>query len=306
MLDLASLQLFVRACELGSLSKVAADANLALAAVSRRIMLLEAHYGVSLLVRTGRGVEATAGGRALLERARDILQTVSVARADLADFARGLRGSVNLQASTSAITQFLPDDLATFNAICPDIRLDIREAYTAEIIALIHEGTAEVGVVMAGPSIINVSSLPYRRDRLVVVAPWAFERQLTRVKFLDLVDRDFVVMEDSTATTRLLSSVATEAGLPLRLRVKVGSFDAVCRMVQAGFGLGILPRIAAENFEAKMGLRLLDLEDSWAERQMLICTNPMKQLSVAAKRLVDHLYDRANPTSTASAPQEAP
>lgn len=289
MLDLRSLQLFVRAAELGSLSKTADQSNLALAAVSRRITLLEAHYGVELLIRTGRGVEATPAGRALLERAREVLRTVSVARADMSDFAKGLRGTVSLQASTSAITQHLPRDLAAFTAQHPDIRLDIREAYTSEIVAALNEGRAEVGVVVGDPNAAGLTSLPYRRDRLVIVAPAGFSPGVARARFVDLIDHDFVVMEDHTATSRILAAVAAEAGLGLRLRVKVGSFDAVCRMVEEGFGLGVLPRLAARNFEKAMGLRLLELEDDWAERQMRICTNPLNGLSVAAKRLVEHL-----------------
>jgi DNA-binding transcriptional LysR family regulator len=289
MLDLESLRLFIRASELGSLSKAAEDSNLALAAVSRRIALLEAHYGVQLLVRTGRGVELTVAGQALLTRARDILRGISMAQADLSDFAKGLRGAVSLQASTSAITQYLPQDLAAFAALCPDLRVDIREAYSVEIAAAVREGRAEVGVIFANPHVGNLELLPYRHDRLVVVAPKRFQPELTTTRILDLVEHDFVVMEDNTAMTRLLTAAATEAGLVLRLRVKVGSFDAVCRMVQAGFGLGVLPRVAAQNFEATMGLRLIELEDSWAEREMLICTNPHNGLSAAAKRLVAHL-----------------
>ena len=294
MLNLGSLELFVRACDLGSLSKAADQSKLALAAVSRRIGLLESHYGVELLVRTGRGVEPTAAGRALLERARDILRVVNIARADLSDFGKGLRGTVALQASTSAIAQFLPNDLAAFIACCPDIRLDIREAYSSEIVAALREGRADVGVVMAGPDMVNLSTSPYRRDRLVVVAPQDFAPGVCHVSFMDLIEHDFVVMEDHTATTRLLSAMTADSRSPLRLRVKVGSFDAVCRMVQAGFGLGVLPRNAAENYEATLGLRLLELDDPWAERQMLICTNPMNGISVAARRLVTHLEASAS------------
>ena len=66
---------------------------------------------------------------------------------------------------------------------------------------------------------------------------------------------------------------ALDQGLIVRLRVKVGSFDAVCRMVEAGFGIGILPRAAAEKYQDTLGLHLVDIEDPWADRQMLICTN---------------------------------
>jgi DNA-binding transcriptional LysR family regulator len=261
----------------------------AIAALSRRISLLEADLGVALFLRTARGVQLTSAGSTLLKRARDIMQLVAQTRADLSDFRKGLHGTISVMASTSAITQHLPRDLAEFSKSCPDIRLDVSEAYSSEIVAAIRDGSVEVGVIMAGPNVVDLTTTPYRADRLVVVAPRHFWPEVTKVRLADVIDQDLVVMEDSTAMTRLLVSEALKAGFALRLRTKVGSFDAVCRMVQAGFGLAIQPRMAAMQFVATMGLRLMELEDDWAARQMLVCTNPRMGVSAAAKRLVSHL-----------------
>jgi DNA-binding transcriptional LysR family regulator len=225
----------------------------------------------------------------LIERARDIFQQVGLAEADLADYAKGIRGSVRISASTSAITQFLPRDLAGFSRECPDIRLEIREAYTADIAAAIRSGTTEVGIVVAGPNVQGLRSRPCKRDRLVVVAPTRFRPTIGSVRLIDLVAEDFVLMEDHTATTRLLLSVAADEGVSLKIRVKVDSFDAVCRMIQNGFGIGIFPSGAAETFVGAMGLRILHLDEAWAERQMLICSNPLVEPSATASRLIEFL-----------------
>lgn len=292
MLDLQSLHLFVRASELGSLSRAAQASNMALAAVSRRIALLEAFYGVELLKRGGRGVAPTPAGTVLLERARNIIQQISLAEADLSDYAKGLRGTVRLLASTSALTQFLPEDLAQFSEQCPDIRVIVREAYTSDIAAAVRSGDADIGIAMGDRSVEGLTLQAYRRDRLAVVAPMSFRPGLTRVSFADLIGEDFVVMEDNTATTRLLTSVAADQGLALRLRVKVNSFDAVCRMIQSGFGIGILPVGVAEVLVRPMDLRFLELDEVWAERQMLICTGPQAKPNISAVRLAEFLTAR--------------
>jgi DNA-binding transcriptional LysR family regulator len=289
MLDLDSLKIFIRAAEVGSLSKVAEQQNMAIAAVSRRMSLLEAEFGVALLLRTSRGVQLTAAGKMLLPRAKEIMQLEAQARADLSDFGKGLRGAVGVMASTSAITQYLPRDLADFSKSFPDLRLDVREAYTSEIVAAVRDGSVEVGVVMAGSSVLDLNTTPYRADQIVIVAPRHFWPDVNSVRLVDVVDQDLVVMEDSTAMTRLLAFEARKAGIALRLRTKVGSFDAVCRMVEAGFGLGVQPRMAAMQFVETMGLRLIELDEDWAARQMLICTNPRIGISTAAKQLVAHL-----------------
>lgn len=290
MLDLGSLQIFVRASELGSFSKVADQMHLALAAVSRRIAQLEYHYGVTLFVRTGRGVELTPAGQALLEHAKEILGRVNVAHADIADFAKGVRGSVRLHACTSAISQSLPKDLAAFHELYPDIRLDIHEGRSVDIVTAVRDGAADVGVIIAGPHPTNLPTSIYRRDRLAVVAPLGFAPGVASVSLTDLVEHEFVILEDNTATTRLISSIALNEGLSVRMRVKVGSFEAVCRMVEAGFGIGLLPRAAADISAATLGLQVIDLEDAWADRQMLICTGTgSPYATLAIKQLVGHL-----------------
>ena len=264
--------------------------HLAVAAVSRRMARLEDHYGVALFVRTGRGVEPTLAGEALLGHAKSILVQVNSARADIADFANGVRGSVRLHACTCAMSQFLPRDLARFHDRYPDIRLDVREGLSLDIADALRNGDADVGVIVAGPHAASLQTSNYRRDRLVVVAPSGFAPGVTSVKLAEVVEHELVILDDTTATTRMISAAAHDRGLTPRLRVKLGSFDAVCRMIEAGFGLGILPRAAAENFEDTLGLQLIDLEDSWADRQMLICTNTgPPPATPALNQLVDYL-----------------
>jgi DNA-binding transcriptional LysR family regulator len=264
--------------------------HLALAAVSRRVAQLEYHNCVTLFVRTGRGVELTPAGQALLEHAKGILGQVNNARADIADFANGVRGSVRLHVCTSAISQFLPKDLAAFHEAYPDIRLEIREALSVDIVAAVRDGLADVGVIVAGPHPVSLPTANYRRDRLAVVAPVGFAPGVTSLRLADIVQHELVILEENTATTRMINAVALDEGLPVRLRVKVGSFDAVCRMVEAGFGLGILPRAAAAQFEESIGLQLLDLEDAWADRQMLLCTGSgPPYATLAIRQLVSHL-----------------
>lgn len=293
MLDLVSLRLFLQAVELGSLSRAAEASHMALAAVSRRLRLLEDHYGIALLERTGRGVAPTPAGKLLVDRARGIFRQVDLARADLSDHAKGVRGSVGLLASPSALSQFLPGDLARFARLYPDIRFDVREAYSAEIVEAVRGGTIDVGVIATDRETRGLTVLPYRRDRLAVVAPADFRPGVERVRLNDLVDEDFVMMGDATAITHLVLSIATDQRLPLRFGIKVESFDAVCRMIQSGFGIGVLPEEPAAVLAGVMGLRLLPLDEPWAERQMAICASPSIPRDTPAARLVDFLATAA-------------
>lgn len=292
MLNFTTLRLFIRVSELGSLSRAADEAHLAIGAISRRLAHMEQDLGVQLLLRNGRGVTLTPAGAALLAHAQRIMREVSSAVSDLSDYANGLKGSVEVLACTSAIAQFLPGDLAAFGQSNGSIRVNIQEAHTSEIVGRIRAGDGEIGVIVEEPGSIGLDTWKYRRDSLVVVALPHLLFGIQHVRFQELADLEFVQMGHHTANTRLLTRAAEEQGWSLRLRAAVDSYDTVCRMIQAGFGIGILPRDAARNFIGAMGLKLVELDEQWAERQMLLTANAAS-LSAPAKLLIDSLVERA-------------
>jgi len=287
--DLVSLALFVRAVETNSLSKAAEQSHIALAAASRRIALLEHRYGVAELYRSSQGVKPTPAGVALAAHARRMIDLAEKMRADLSDYAKGVKGHIRIKANTSAITQFLPEDLARFAANYPDVKLELEESRSVEIVQALREGSADIGVTMDGVGFQGITAMEYRRDRLVVVVPSKHELRARHVPFEDVLKYDLVALDSSAAMMRLLASAALDAQQPLRLRVQVKSFEAVCKLVQAGMGIGVLPEIAAKHFALPMGLRMIRLSDEWADRAMHVCVRDYNNLPSIARKLVEQL-----------------
>lgn len=294
--DLVSLVLFLRAIDSQSLSKAAEQSNIALAAASRRISLLEHLYGVQLMYRSTKGVQPTPAGKVLAEHARILLANAEKMHTALSDYAEGVKGHVRIQANTSAITQFLPGDLAAFSAKYPDVKLELVESCSAAIAQALREGNADIGVVMEGTAIDGLTSHEYRRDRLVAIVPRRHPLRARHIEFAQLIKYDLVALESSAAMMRLLSLAALEAGLPLRLRVQVWSFESVCKLVQTGMGIGILPEAAAHDFAPVMGLRIIRLKDVWADRRMLVCVRDVTSLSTVGQKLLDQLIGSRSPS----------
>jgi DNA-binding transcriptional LysR family regulator len=287
--DLTSLELFLNAVESNSLSKAAERSHIALAAASRRIALLEAQLGVMLLERSNRGVQATPAGVVLAQHARQMLQGAGRLAADLSEYARGVKGRVRLHSNTSALTQFLPEHLAAFAHSYPDIRLELEERRSREIVQAVALSVADVGIIVQGTPVDGLETFPYREDHLVAVLPKRHPVRARHVAFTELLDYDFASLESSTSITHVLLAAAAAANRPLRLRVQVWSFEAMCRMVQAGLGIGVLPRNAARTFATPLGLRLVALDDAWATRRHQICVRDLTALPVHVRRLVEHL-----------------
>lgn len=287
--DLASLALFIRIAETKSITKAAESSYIALAAASRRITQMETLFGVQLLTRTARGVELTPAGTALLIHARQLMVQIDQMSAELSDFAKGVKGLVRIQANTSALAQFLPQDLAAFSAAYPDVKLSVEEQRSVAIVRALHEGATDIGIVMGGAHTEGLTCFDYRNDRLVAVLPKGHPLRGKRVSFAELLDFDFVGLEGNTQISQLLTEHAAAEQKSLRLRVQVKSFDVVGKMIQAGLGIGVLPEAVARTFAGAMELRLVVLSDAWATRRMFLCVRDYNALPSIARQLVEHL-----------------
>src|SRR5215204_5412664 len=145
--DLADLNLFRHVVEAGSITHGADRSHLALAAASTRIRNMEDALGATLLVRGRQGVTPTQAGRTLLQHARTILRQTERLREDLGAYAGGSAGQVRVLSNTNALTEFLPETLSAFLAAHPNVSVDLEERLSDEIVGLIAEGVADIGVV---------------------------------------------------------------------------------------------------------------------------------------------------------------
>jgi DNA-binding transcriptional LysR family regulator len=289
-IDLVSLSLFNLVARTGSISQGAELALLAVGAASKRIADLEVAFGVPLLERHSRGVKLTLAGEALHRHVQRILGDVDQMSVDLSDHAKGLMGVVRLWANTSAITQFLPSDLADFSRQQPGIRIELHEADSHEVVLAILDGRADVGIFADRTPALGLHTLPYRRDRLVLVVPP--KHPLAKRKtlaFAEAVDYDFVSLTQSTSLAQRLAFESGQIGKPLRIRIHVRSFDAMCQMVAAGLGIAVLPGVAAQPLVQALGLRKIELSDAWVDRELLLGARDLGALARPVRGLLDHL-----------------
>lgn len=288
--DIDSLALFVRAAEKRSLTKAAEASHIGLAAASRRIALLEDRFKATLFERSSRGVELTAAGASLLAHAKRMLVLMNQMQSEMKDHAAGARGALRLLANTSAMTQFLPDDLASFGRACPDIRLVIEERWSNEIARSVLAAEADIGIVVEGIRADGLELFDYRRDRLAAVVPQGHPlARAADLRFVDVLDHDVIALESGSSMMRLLAEQAVAVEKTLQLRVQVRSFEAVCRMVACGLGVGLLPFHAARALGAALGLAVRPLPEPWAERRMLLCVRRDRPANASLQRLLDHL-----------------
>jgi DNA-binding transcriptional LysR family regulator len=288
--DFTDLSLFRHIVEAGSITHGAVRANLALAAASTRIRKMETTFGAELLVRGRQGVTPTQAGRTLLQHARSILAQTERLHEDLTPYARGLAGQVRVLSNTNALTEFLPETLSSFLTAYPDVSVDLEERLSDEIVGLIAEGNADIGIVAGTVDHGGLHTFPYRSDRFVLVVPKNHPlAKRSRIGFAEVLNYDMVGLDRASAIQRFLADKASRIGQPLRLRIQLRSFDAICRLVECNVGVGIVPETTVQRTARNMAITAVRLTDSWALRELTICVRDVAALPPYARQLVDHL-----------------
>lgn len=292
--DLTSLELFVTVAEEANLTRAARRAHLAVSAISKRMGELEAQVGTPLLQRHARGVSLTPAGQALLHYSRQVLRTLQGMTDELAEYAGGVKGHIRLHAVASALIQFLPEELDAFLRSYPQIRIDLEEHTGPAVVRAVAEGNADLGIIAARTAAPGLEIYPYREDRLVLVVPAGHPLARRRaVALADAAGYEFVGPHNESSLHALMAEAAAAAGVPLKQRVRVSSFDGMCRMIETRLGIGLLPADVVRRYASAMKVRAVRLTDAWAQRQMVICVREFEALPFAARALVDLLRAQA-------------
>lgn len=288
--DLVTLQLLLAVERHGSITRAADEQHIALAAASTRIKDLEDRAGVQLLERHARGVTFTAAGKALVHRARAIERELDALSVELEEYARGISGHVRIAANASSIASCLPADLTAFLRTTPKVKIDLSEHTSRDVQRLVLDSAADIGVYAGRNEFPALVVFTYREDSMVVLTPR--RAPFTRIEAMpldNLIDQDLIMLQEGGSIQDILGREAARYGRPLKIRIRVKGFDAICQMVAADLGVAVLPAVVAERFARTHDLRLLPIAGFDAARELKICVRDAGALPGAARSLLGFL-----------------
>jgi DNA-binding transcriptional LysR family regulator len=170
------------------------------------------------------------------------------------------------------------------------VRIEFQAEVSPTIVQSVAENAADLGIFAGDVPTGGLQVFPYHRDKLVVVMPKGHPlARYDRVQFSDLLEYELIDQEKRSSIETLLLRAAAAAGRSLKTRIRVGSFDATCRMIQANLGIGIMPERFATNMATVMNIDFRPLDEPWAVRQHWLAVRDLTSLPVAAQLLVKHL-----------------
>ena len=280
--DSVTARLILLLAETGSIGRAAEREGIASSAVSRRVSDLEARLGVVLFDRSAHGVKLTLAGEAYAEGCRTVLRAIADLDAVMADFGSGHRGSLRLACTGSALTGRLPELLARYAGKYPGIDIAIAEMGAAKALLALDEGRADVAIVSDNYDFTRFDIRPFEDERIWVLAPpdhpLAAQIEPRKSLSFDAVTPHAIVgVHHSGSLDRLLAEAAAKAGRPLDEALRVESFPALVRMVEAGFGIGFL-RSTSLHLLAGTDLVCAPLAETWAMRHQQLAMKSFIQL----------------------------
>lgn len=270
-IDPISIQLFLAAAREGSIKRAAEVEHIAQSALSRRIAELERSLGVALFIRSPSGVELTDAGARALELGRKLNDDIAAFAREVQDFGDKVAGVVRLSASPSAIIGFLPERLHAFQKAHPRVEIALYERSTAETLRACLDDRADIGIGVATRTPAGLESWHFASDPLNVVLPSAHPlARRKRLHFAEVLAHPLVVVQSGGALDQELREQAANLRLPINQCVAVSSFEAGCRMVEAGLGIAVLPESASAAYAGTRRFVRIPLDEPWRERQLLV------------------------------------
>jgi DNA-binding transcriptional LysR family regulator len=294
-MDFANIAAFVAVVDRGGFTRAANALHLSQPALSRRIGLLEHRLRLPLFERGGREVRLTDAGQAFLPHARAALACLRDGAAAVEEIERGDAGTLTVAIVGTLASTGIAAQLGRFRSARPGVRVLLRTGTSAEVSSLVRLGEATLGLRYFADGSPDVISRTLYREPLVVVAsaahPLARRRRLAPTRLRGEAWVTFPPRRGSSLDPfgQVFTRALASAGLDDAEIVAIDSLTAQKRLVEAGFGLALVPASSVAEELARGSLRVLDVPAVRGSNEVVLIQRRGAFLSRAAKELTSVL-----------------
>lgn len=292
-LNLGNLATFRLVIQRGSFSAAADILGLSQPAVSLQVRQLEQFLRTRLVERTGRGIKATAAGLALLEHGNRIEPVVEEAIRSVSEFSHEISGTITLGTGATACIHLLPPLLRQLREEHPLLRVGVTTGNTLDVVRAVEENRLDIGLVTLPASGRALEVMPLLDEEFVLIISQAQDEEIAQFSPQILHALPLIAFESGSGTRDLIDGWFNTCDLEVRPVMQLGSIEAIKRMVRAGLGYSIVPRVAVENVADREGLSVRSLNPV-LHRQLGIVMRQDKILSKGISEVIRLLREKVN------------
>jgi DNA-binding transcriptional LysR family regulator len=272
--NMNQLRTLIALAQCNSFSLAAEKLFLTQPAVSFQINSLEEHFGARLVDRSGRRIELTEEGRQVLAFAKEALAALARTEYAVNELTRRVRGPLLVGASTIPGEYILPHIIGAFIAKYPDVQISLEIGDSEQITRKILDQCLDIGVVGAVTNKQQLLSDIVLEDELVLIVPgrhrWPSGISVT---VQDLKEEDFIFREKGSGTRQVFTERLKERGLDaneLNIVMELGSPEAILTAVEAGLGISVVSRWAADKALALGQVRGINIAGVSLKRNLFV------------------------------------
>jgi DNA-binding transcriptional LysR family regulator len=296
-MELNEIEAFVTINRVGSFTRAATILCISQPAISRRIELLERELGAPLFERLSTGVRLTEAGQAFLPYAQQALAATRDGAASVRALEEEEQGSITLAlVGTLASTQ-LTKQLQAFRETYPHVRLLLHTARSDEVSDLVQQGDALLGLRYFTDPHTGICSQPVIHEPLQIVS--AAQSRLvtgTPTEPMALQGVPWIGFPIGTGSSgepfaRILAQQLLRHGLDNAEMIYIDSLTAQKRLIEADFGVGLLPASSIEE-ELRLGtVHVLPIAALQTTVPVMLIHRCQAYLSRASRRLLEMLVN---------------
>lgn len=290
---LHQLKVFEVVARHGSFTRAAEELFLTQPTVSIQVKQLTKAVGLPLFEQVGKRLYLTDAGRELLATCREIFNRLDQFEMTVANFKGLKQGRLRLAAITTT-KYFIPRLLGPFCQRYPGIDIEFQVVNHERIVARLNENQDDLYILSQLPDHLDITYQPFLDNPLVVLAP--IDHPLVHEKNIPikrLAEEPFIMREPGSGTRSSVQKLFDEHGIAVKVRLELGSNEAIKQAIIGGLGISVLSRHTLGLEGTSTQLAILDVEEFPIQRSWYVVYPSGKQLSIVAQTFFQYLVDEA-------------
>lgn len=262
-MNISQLRTFQKVALTGSFTRAARELFLSQPAVSQQIKALEHMYGVTLFNRQGKTIQLTHQGDILLTKVTNLLTEMRDIEKIFEEMSDLDIGKIDIASTAVFSTYFLPKTMGVFNNMYPGIELELHTGNSHTVITKLLDGSTDFGFGGVVKSEPDIQFLLIHQEPYVFVVGSEHPLALrTQISVDDLKAFPFIWREHGTLTRRKMEEMlgGTQSRLIFKNVIEVQNVETAKRLVEGGYGVTIIPKIAIQREREAGWLREVQLE----------------------------------------------
>lgn len=293
-MNIKQLESFILVAEKKNFTRAAKQLFMTQPAISFQIKSLEEQLGIQLFERLDKAVGLTDAGRMILPEAKKIQASYEKIRDSISELKGLKRGHLIIGASTIPGEYLMPHIIGKFKNLHPQIDVVLHIASTSKVVEMLLNREIHLGTIGAPVKNQSITSSPLTEDQLILItSPQHPLASKESVAAEELTQHSFIMREKGSGTRMIIENRLQKKGIApesLRLAMELGSTRAIITAVEAGLGISLVSRWAADE-ALKLGLlKEIRVEDMEFTRSLYLITNKLKYRGTATEVFLGFLH----------------